>query len=114
MNLPHRASVKRPSVSIADHEETQGAWTEVYSSLRCLLEPMPAWRQATILGDIGGGRFSFTWGSETLQEGDRVTVTSRVFEFKKEFEDVWRPAHETSIEPFQTGVLEELSPNRLP
>lgn len=111
--LPHTAVVKRINPTLASGDESQGAWTTVQASLACLVEPMGAWRQATILGQVGGRRYVISWGSEVLREGDRVEVLGRRFTLELEADDQHRTAGATTIPGYQTGRLEEDPVNTL-
>lgn len=106
MNFFHTAQALRESTSIASGVETYQGWTSVYASFACLVEPMPAFRQVTFFGVVSGGVFCVTWGDETLHEGDRIVWNGRTFTLKLSVDDRYRGT-DTSIEPYQTGVLTE-------
>lgn len=105
---PHSVDVHRPASTISAGEETLEAWVSVATGMACLLEPMPAWQQDSIFGDVSGGRFRLTWGTTpTLERGYRVTWQGRRFSVRPDMEDTARPIGSSSVPLYQTAVLEE-------
>lgn len=102
----HTAAVYRESTTVANQAETFAGYSLVTSTLACLIEPMPAWRQATILGDISGGKFCVSWGTDALQDGDRIVWNSRKFTLQLNADDRYRPSG-SGVPAYQTGTLVE-------
>lgn len=112
----HTATVKRYASTTAAGNETPTAWTTVTSSLACLAEGLPAWREATLFGDLAGAKFTFSWGTEALREDDRITLAhmpGRTFRLQLGTEDNGRPEGMTTIPSYKTGFLFEESVPRL-
>lgn len=104
--LIHTASVQRESRTIEDTANVFNGYAQVIATLRCLVEPMGAARQAIIFGNITQGKFHISWGTETLLDGDLVTWQGRVYRFQPDRDDRYRSGG-TRVFAFQTGMLEE-------
>ncbi len=106
LDFIHSVQVLRESREVVDGETEFSGYSEVFAALRCLVEPMGAWRQSTILGDFSGFTWHFIWGEETLQAGDRVVWDGKEHELKLNARDVFRGS-DSNIPPYQTGFLSE-------
>ena len=105
----HTATVKRVTGTLSNGSETLAESTP-YTSLACLAEAHPAWRQSTVFGQFVGRQYIFSWGSETLFEDDIITLShlpGRTFRLQLTADDTGRPAGMTSIPSYQTGILIE-------
>ena len=108
MSYPHVAQIYRCATTFSGGAETISNPTVVYSTFRCLIEPLPGWRQQSILGDFGGKKFKLSWaGTEELIEGDELRWNGRRFVVSPETDDRYRPSDSTTIEGFQTAILTE-------
>lgn len=104
--LIHTASVKRESRTQATYESSFTAYATFAATVRCLVEPMGTYRQATILGNIAQGRFHFTWGSEALLDGDQITWNGKIYRLSLGSNDQFRTVGSRMI-GYQTGTIEE-------
>lgn len=104
--LIHTVGVQRESRTVENTATVFNGYAEVIASLRCLIEPMGAARQATIFGNICQGRFHISWAGEELKDGDLVTWQERVYRFQPDRDDRYRSGG-TRVFAFQTGMLEE-------
>jgi hypothetical protein len=87
--------------------ETPGGYLTVYASLKCLVEPLKAWRKATLLGTVAGKKFIMSWeGGEELREGDRVTWNTKNYRLEYGEDDRYRPT-DAIVTPYQTAYLHE-------
>lgn len=107
LDFPHTAAVARESRSVASQATAFAGLSTVYATLSCLVEPMGAWRQQTMLGEFAGLTWHFTWGSEVLYDGDRVTWDGKVYVLRLHANDQFRGTTNTSIPGYQTGFIEE-------
>lgn len=105
MRFLHTAQVLRERHAVASGAETYNGFAQVFPALRCLIEPMPAWRQATAIGIVGGRVFCVTWANEALREGDRVVWQGRTFKLALNSDDRYRG--QSAIPAYQTGTLTE-------
>lgn len=106
MDLIHTVQVLRESRAIVDSETVFGDYAEQFAGLKCLVEPMGAWHQSTILGELSGFTWVITWGTEVLKSGDRVIWDGKPHEIKMNARDVFR-GENTTLPPYQTGFLSE-------
>ena len=107
--LPHTMEIWRQTSTIVNAEETPGGLTQIHSALRCKLEAFAAWRQATILGEVGGYKYRVSWETAGLQEGDQCKYGGRWFELKLDSDDTLRDPMTSCIGAYYTGFLEELA-----
>ncbi|TXH16685.1 MAG: hypothetical protein E6R03_05075 [Hyphomicrobiaceae bacterium] len=106
LSLPHSVQVLRESREIVDGEAEFSGYSEVFAGLRCLVEPMGAWHQQTILGDLHGFTWHMSWSTEVLQSGDRVVWDGKNHELRLNARDCFRGSDST-IPSYQTGFLSE-------
>lgn len=104
-NFIHTAVVSREGATISSGQTVFGGFSQVFAALKCLIEPLPAWRQVSVIGLFGGRAFSVTWGNESLREGDRFLWNGRTFTFKLNADDQYRG--DSGVPPYQTGMLLE-------
>lgn len=106
-NANATVSVARASSTVALGQEIQGGYSNVsgLGSVQMLIEPMTARQQMTILGAISQKVYRASWGSEAIQNGDRITWGSRVFTLQYDADDQYRVG--TSIQAYQTGIITE-------
>ena len=71
MRMQHHVRVDRAEVT-RDAYETSETWSTVHAALPCLIEPIGAKQQLSVLGVIEGARYNITWRAGELREGDRV------------------------------------------
>lgn len=118
-DFPHVAEVWRESTAVVDGEMVDDGLVKVINALDGLLEPMGAFRQATILGNLAGYRYHWTWGTQALQEGDELRfeaasmaayplIYQKRYTLKLDRNDTLRPVGQTGIRAYQVGFLEEV------
>jgi hypothetical protein len=107
LDYPHTAVVEREGRSVATQSTSFPGLSVVYASMACLVEPMAAWRQQTLLGEFAGLTWHITWGAEVLYDGDRVTWEGKTYVLRLHSNDQFRGVTTTTIPPYQTGFIEE-------
>jgi hypothetical protein len=108
--LPINATVlvERSSSTVSGASESFSGYETVDAALECLIEGMGAWRQNTILGDLGGYKFHMTWTKDLdLLEQDLITYQGRKYNFKRSVDDTHRMVGSTRMPSYRTGFLEE-------
>lgn len=107
MNLYHTVAVTRDASSVASGTETHTGYAAVsgMSAVPCLVEPISSKNQLTILGTIAQKTYRITWGTEAMQDGDRITWLTRVFRLQYDADDQYRAG--SNFPSYQTGILTE-------
>lgn len=107
MTFLHTVGVSRDASSVASGSETHSGYAAVpgLSAVRCLVEPISSKNQLTILGTIAQKTYRITWGTEALQNGDRITWLTRVFRLQYDADDQYRAG--SNFPSYQTGILTE-------
>lgn len=99
--------VQRQTTSIVDFVETPSGFTTVFASVKCDVEPVQAWRKATLLGTATGKKFIMTWeGGEEIRDGDRIIWLGKNYRLEYDNDDRYR-VQNAIIPPYQTGYLHE-------
>lgn len=98
----HRVSVSRLSRTVP-----QGA--VLLASVPCLIELVPSKSQESVLGRIPSAKYIISWGTELLNDGDLITVTTGPMRAVGKVFVLRETADDTGINrvPYQKAVLEE-------
>lgn len=105
IGFPHTVVVQRKGYATTGASELSTGYGTVHAALECLIEPMGAWRKASLLGTVGGRRFVISWRDEEMRDGDRVLWSGRKFRFEYDCDDRYRAG--APVESYQTGFLHE-------